>query len=99
MVYCHLMDCESVRLTHAHFKGVAEERSTTEVLFNRPVYVLRHREYRLCVVLNRHGVYPLGAASSGVAAHGVRFRFGPLFGDGPGEGVRDGFIRGLIFSL
>ena len=97
------MDRDGTRLTYAHFSSRATKRSTLDVLFNRAVRVQRNREYRIHVVLNRRGYYPLATASHRVITQGVHFRFGPP--DATAEmadtsaGVRDGFIRGVIFSL
>ena len=60
LLYCHLLDRDGTRLTYSHFSGRSPRRSTLDVFFNRPVYVQRNREYRICVVLNRQGSYPLG---------------------------------------
>jgi hypothetical protein len=103
LLYCHLLDRDGTRLTYAHFSSRASKRSTLDVLFNRAVYVQRNREYRICVVLNRGGYYPLGTASLGVISQGVHFRFGPSNATAEmvdtSAGIRDGFIRGVIFSL
>lgn len=101
LLYCHLLDRDGTRLTYSHFSGRSPRRSTLDVFFNRPVYVQRNREYRICVVLNRIGYYPLGTGSSWVMAQGVHFRFGSLSPEQfpLNEGIRDGFIRGVIFSF
>ena len=101
LLYCHLLDRDGTRLTYSHFSGRSPRRSTIDVFFNRPVYVQRNREYRICVVLNRNGYYPLGTGSSWVMTQGVHFRFGSSSTD-PfplNDGIRDGFIRGVIFSF
>ncbi|KAK4005709.1 BTB/POZ domain-containing protein 2-like [Daphnia magna] len=101
LLYCHLLDRDGTRLTYSHFSGRSPRRSSIDVFFNRPVYVQRNREYRICVVLNRCGYYPLGTGSSWVMTQGVHFRFGSSSTD-PfplNDGIRDGFIRGVIFSF
>ncbi len=101
LLYCHLLDRDGTRLTYSHFSGRSPRRSTIDVFFNRPVYVQRNREYRICVVLNRCGYYPLGTGSSWVMTQGVHFRFRSSSTD-PfplNDGIRDGFIRGVIFSF
>jgi len=60
LLYCHLLDRDGTRLTYCHFSGRSPRRSTLDLFFNRPVYIQRNREYRICVVLNRPGYYPLG---------------------------------------
>ena len=117
LLYCHLLDSDGTRLTYSHFSGRSPRRSTLDVFFNRPVYVQRNREYRICVVLNRCGYYPLAASETTVVSGGVQFRFGaspssgynhssqfmsdPFSMERPQscEGIRDGFIRGIIFSF
>lgn len=116
LLYCHLLDRDGTRLTYSHFSGRSPRRSTLDVFFNRPVYVQRNREYRICVVLNRCGYYPLCTSESSVITGGVQFRFGSSFSaiansshfpnepysmerHSSVEGIRDGFIRGVIFSF
>ena len=100
LLYCHLLDRDGTRLTYTHFPGRTPRKSTIDIFFNRPVYVQRNREYRICAVFNRGGYYPLGTGSSCVMARYVNFRFGPNLNHSfpLNEGIREGFIRGIIFS-
>ena len=95
------MDRDGTRLTYAHYNSRVSKSSLLEVLFNRAVYVERDREYRICVVLEKCGCYPLGTASMVAGAHGVHFRFGASNDSAELNrfSIRDGFIRGVVFSL
>ena len=101
LLYCHLLDKDGTRLTYAHFSGdVRYGQSTMVVEFNKPVYVQKGRQYRICLVYNRSGYYNQATASSLAISQGVQFQFGisvaePMFN----EGIRDGFVRGLEFSF
>jgi len=53
------------------------------------------RAYKIGLVLNKLGWYPMGVSTTHVQAEGVTFSFG--IGK-PGDNVKDGLIRKIVFS-
>ena len=90
LIYAFLQDSDSCRLTYTHFTARVQWESTMEVLFNRPVYISPNKSYKIVVVLNKVGRYPVFSALQEVVVDGTVFNFG----DNP----RVGLIKSLIFA-
>lgn len=69
--------------------------SLLEISFDRPVYIYRNDIYKVFVVFNKVGWYPMYNSVLDVVCNRVKFMFN--VGD-PSESVRDGLIRAIVFS-
>ncbi|XP_018574176.1 BTB/POZ domain-containing protein 3 isoform X3 [Anoplophora glabripennis] len=96
LLYAHLLDGDGSRLTYTHFTSRVNYRSLIEISFNRPIYIQRNKVYKVGVVLNKIGCYPIGTYPNQSTCNGVVF----TFSQGQcGDSVRDGLIRSIIFSI
>ena len=66
-----------------------------EISFNRSVLVNANKVYRIGMVLNKVGWYPMGVCTRRVNSEGAFFTF--CVGQ-PNDTHRDGLIRSIIFS-
>jgi hypothetical protein len=96
LLYAHLLDADGSRLTYTHFTSRVVFRSLIEISFNRPIYIQRNKVYKVGVVLNKIGRYPIGTYPSQSTCNGVVFTFSQ---GQSGDSVRDGLVRGIIFSI
>lgn len=93
LIYAFLQDSDNCRLTYTHYTGRVPWNGTMEVVFNRPVYILANKWYKIGVVLNKVGRYPLYATSPSVTVdHNTTFLFGQ-------DRQRDGLIKSIMFSF
>ena len=69
--------------------------SMIEISFNRSVRVSANKVYRIGMVLNKVGWYPMGVCTRRVNSEGAFFTF--CVGQ-PNDTHRDGLIRSIIFS-
>ncbi|XP_015430378.1 PREDICTED: BTB/POZ domain-containing protein 2-like [Dufourea novaeangliae] len=95
LLYAHLLDSDGTRLTFTHFTTKVNINTLVEITFNRPIYVLKHKVYRVGVVFNSVGCYPMGLCSESAECNSVVFSFG--IGNSK-ESVRDGLIRSIVFT-
>ena len=111
LLYAHLLDGEGQRLTYTHFTAKVELNITKtlvltispqvnwnsmiEISFNRSVRVSANKLYRIGMVLNKVGWYPMGVCTRRVNSEGAFFTF--CVGQ-PNDTHRDGLIRSIIFS-
>ena len=95
LLYAHLLDAEGNRLTYTHFTAKVERDSMIEIAFNRSVYIKANKVYRVGMVLNKVGWYPMGVCTRRVNCEGCFFTF--CVGQ-PTDTLRDGLIRSIIFS-
>ncbi|XP_012266669.2 uncharacterized protein LOC105692200 [Athalia rosae] len=95
LLYAHLLDSDGSRLTYTHFTSRVNLGSLVEITFNRPVYIQRNKVYRVGVVFNKVGWYPMGACTQRMACDSVFFSFGV---GNSADSVRDGLIRSIIFT-
>lgn len=91
LIYSFLQDSDCCRLTYTHFTARVQCNDSVEVLFNRPVIITPHKTYKIVVVLNKVGRYPLFYISPQVDSNHITFTFGR-------EGGRLGLIRTIIFD-
>lgn len=97
LLYAHLVDCDGCRLTYTHFTSRVSYRSLMEISFNRPVYIQKNKQYKVGVVMNKMGHYPIASYTTYSVSNGVVFTF-----PGQSQGVetaRDGLIRSIIYSM
>jgi hypothetical protein len=95
LLYAHLLDSDGSRLTYTHYTTRVSYGSLVEIIFNRSVEIQRNKVYRVGVVLNKMGWYPMGCSSQRMVCDTVFFTF--CVGE-PSESVRDGLIRAIVFT-
>ena len=90
LIYAFLQDSTSSRLTYTHFTARVSWDSTMEILFNSPVHIMPNKYYKIVIVLNKVGKYPMYENLWHNDVEGTLFRFD----DNP----RNGLIKSLIFA-
>ncbi|XP_076178547.1 BTB/POZ domain-containing protein 1 isoform X2 [Ptiloglossa arizonensis] len=95
ILYAHLLDSDGTRLTYTHFTTKVNVNTLVEITFNRPVSIQRNKVYRVGVVFNKVGWYPVGVCTQNMACDSVFFSFG--IGNSA-DSVRDGLIRSIVFK-
>ncbi|XP_054730136.1 uncharacterized protein LOC129238925 [Anastrepha obliqua] len=95
ILYAHIQDIQGSRLTYTHCTSRVRYDSLLEITFDRPVYVYRNLIYKVYVVFNKVGWYPMYTCVPDVVCNRVKFMFNV---GNPGESVRDGLIRAIVFS-
>ncbi|XP_039764338.1 uncharacterized protein LOC120636832 isoform X2 [Pararge aegeria] len=95
LLYAHLLDADGARLTYTHYTNRVPYRHLLDIMFNRPVYIQRNKVYKVGIVFNKVGWYPMGSCAQQVAAESVFFNFGIGHSS---DSVRDGLIRSIIFT-
>ncbi|XP_053603822.1 uncharacterized protein LOC128671398 [Plodia interpunctella] len=95
LLYAHLLDADGARLTYTHYTSRVPYRHLLDIMFNRPVYIQRNKVYKVGIVFNKVGWYPMGTCANQVEAESVFFNFG--IGQSS-DSVRDGLIRSIIFT-
>ncbi|XP_034951671.1 uncharacterized protein [Chelonus insularis] len=95
ILYAHLLDSEGSRLTYTHFTTKATAGTLVEIGFNRPVYIQKNKVYRVGVVFNKAGWYPIGDCVQRMTCDTVFFSFG--VGNAT-DSIRDGLIRSIVFT-
>lgn len=94
ILYAHLLDSHGSRLTYTHSNQRVIYDSIIEVMFNRPVYIQKHKIYKVGVVFNKAGWYQQYTCVPSVTCDNVTFTFGM----GGVDTFRDGLIRGIIYT-
>ncbi|CAG9567556.1 unnamed protein product [Danaus chrysippus] len=95
LLYAHLLDADGARLTYTHYTHRVPYRHLQDIMFNRPVYIQKNKVYKVAIVFNKVGWYPIGLCAQQVTAEGVSFNFG--IGHNC-DTIRDGLIRSIIFT-
>ncbi|XP_011153908.1 uncharacterized protein LOC105191868 [Harpegnathos saltator] len=95
ILYAHLLDCDGTRLTYTHFTTKANFGTLVEITFNRPVYIQKHKVYRVGVVFNKVGWYPVAICTQNMACDSVFFSFGV---GNSAHTIREGLIRSIVFT-
>ena len=95
ILYAHLLDSDDTRLTYTHFTTKVNINTLVEITFNRPVYIQKNKVYRVGVVFNKVGWYPMGVCTQSMACDSVFFSFGV---GNSADSVRDGLIRSIVFT-
>ena len=92
---CLISDADGQRMTYTHFTAKVERNTMIRIEFNRSVIVDANKVYRIGMVLNKVGWYPMGVCTRRVNVEGCFFTF--CVGQ-PTDSLRDGLIRSIIFS-
>ncbi|CAH0726337.1 unnamed protein product, partial [Brenthis ino] len=95
LLYAHLLDADGARLSYTHYTNRVPYRHLLDIMFNRRVYIQRNKVYKVGIVFNKVGWYPMGTCAQQVAAESVFFNFGIGHSS---DSVRDGLIRSIIFT-
>ncbi|XP_015109573.1 uncharacterized protein LOC107036271 [Diachasma alloeum] len=95
ILYAHLLDSEGSRLTYTHFTTKVKTGTLVEISFNRPVFIQKNKVYRVGVVFNKAGWYPMGDCVQRMTCDTVFFSFGV---GNNADSVRDGLIRSIVFT-
>lgn len=95
LLYAHLLDSDGSRLTYTHYTSRVWYGQLVEINFNRPVYIQRNKVYKIVVVLNKQGWYPLGAATQRMGCDAVHFTFGV---GNNSESARESVVRSVVFT-
>lgn len=95
VLYAHLLDNCGARLTYTHSTPSVRFDSLMEISFDRPVFIQARRMYKIGVVFNKVGWYPMCTCAPSVTCDNVTFSFG--IGD-QNESIRDGLIRSIVFT-
>ncbi|XP_040581914.1 BTB/POZ domain-containing protein 2 [Lepeophtheirus salmonis] len=95
LLYAHILDSEGSRLSYTHYTAKVSYHSMTRINFNKPVVIKANRTYRIGIVLNKVGWYPMGVCTRRVLSEGCFFTFGV---GSSNDNLRDGLIRSIYFS-
>ncbi|KAH8270731.1 hypothetical protein KR044_012686 [Drosophila immigrans] len=95
VLYAHIQDMHGSRIAYTHCTARVRYDSHLDITFDRPVYIYRNQIYKIYVVFNKMGWYPMYACSPDAIKQLVKFRFNVGH---PSENVRDGLIYAIIFS-
>lgn len=96
LLYAHLLDSLGSRLTYTHCTSRVHYDASLEITFDRPVYVQKDKIYKIGVVFNKLGWYPMALCTPTVTCNNVCFSFGE---GSHNESVRDGLIRAIVFKF
>ncbi|XP_017042160.1 uncharacterized protein LOC108088724 [Drosophila ficusphila] len=95
VLYAHIQDMHGSRITYTHCTARVRYDSLLDITFDRPVYIYRSQIYKIYVVFNKTGWYPMYSCVPDANCHRVKFMFNV---GNPTESVRDGLIYAIIFS-
>lgn len=96
ILYAHIMDSHSSRLTHTHSNQRVPYEADSEILFDRPVFIQSNKVYKVGVVFNKVGFYQEHAVHSSFRTANITFTFNT---GNPADTTREGLIRGIIYNL
>ncbi|SPP78492.1 uncharacterized protein LOC117581603 isoform X1 [Drosophila guanche] len=94
VLYAHIQDMHGSRITYTHCTARVRYDSLLDITFDRPVYIYRNQIYKIYVVFNKAGWYPMYSCVPDANSHRVKFMFNV---GNPTESVRDGLIYAIIF--
>lgn len=95
VLYAHIQDMHGSRITYTHCTARVSYDSHLDITFDRPVYIYRNQIYKIYVVFNLMGWYPMYSCVPDTIKKRVKFMFNV---GNPTESVRDGLIYAIIFS-
>ncbi|XP_060662723.1 uncharacterized protein LOC132795832 [Drosophila nasuta] len=95
VLYAHIQDMHGSRIAYTHCTARVRYDSHLDITFDRPVYIYRNQIYKIYVVFNKMGWYPMYACCPDTIKQRVKFKFNV---GNPSESVRDGLIYAIIFS-
>lgn len=96
IIYAHLLDSHGSRLTYTHSNQRVEFETVNEILFDRPVFIQCNKVYKIGVVFNKLGFYKEHEVLSSVRGSNITFTFNT---GNPNDTIREGLVRGIIYSL
>lgn len=96
IIYAHLLDSHGSRLTYTHSNQRVEFDTVNEILFDRPVFIQSNKIYKIGVVFNKLGFYKEHEVQGVVRGSNITFTFNT---GNPNDTIREGLIRGIIYSL
>lgn len=96
LLYAHLLDSLGSRLTYTHCTSRVHFDASLEITFDRPVYVQKDKSYKIGVVFNKVGWYPMALCLPSICCNNVNFTFSV---GSSNESVRDGLIRAIVFKF
>lgn len=96
LLYAHLLDSLGSRLTYTHCTSRVRFDSMLEISFDRPVYIQKNKIYKIGVVFNKVGWYPMAQCVPHINVSNVGFTF--CIGSN-NDSVRDGLIRAIVFTF
>ncbi|ALC49380.1 CG17068 [Drosophila busckii] len=95
VLYAHIQDMHGSRIAYTHCTARVRYDSHLDITFDRPVYIYRNQIYKVFVVFNKTGWYPMYSCVPDSIRQRVKFMFNV---GNPMESVRDGLIYAIIFS-
>lgn len=95
VLYAHIQDMHGSRITYTHCTARVSYDSHLDITFDRPVYIYRNQIYKIYVVFNLMGWYPMYSCVPDTIKQRVKFMFNV---GNPTESVRDGLIYSIIFA-
>lgn len=96
IIYAHLLDSHGSRLTYTHSNQRVPYDTVNEILFDRPVFIQSNKVYKIGVVFNKIGFYQEHEVQGIVRGSNITFTFNT---GNPNDTIREGLIRGIIYSL
>ncbi|KAL5277065.1 hypothetical protein ACFFRR_002347 [Megaselia abdita] len=99
ILYAHILDAQGSRLTYTHCTSKVRFDSLLEISFDRPVFIHAHKVYKVGVVFNKPGIYPMYQCYQDVMCDGVYFQFAVHSNNctNGSAALRDGLIRSIVF--
>lgn len=73
ILYAHIQDMQGSRLSYTHCTSRVRYDSLLDISFDRPVYIYRNQIYKVFVVFNKIGWYPMYNSVLDVECNRVKF--------------------------
>jgi hypothetical protein len=96
IIYAEMGDSLGIRLTEIHLNQRVPYDSDHEIFFDRPVFIQSNKMYKMNINFNKPGCYREFSVQSTFRSGPVTFTFNT---GNPSDTIREGLIRGIIFSM
>lgn len=96
ILYACLLNSHGSRLTYTHSNQRVNYDSVSEILFDRPILIQGNKIYKIGAAFNKVGFYQEYAVHGTVRMPGIMFTFNT---GSPQDTIRDGLVRGIIYSI
>ncbi|CRL06976.1 CLUMA_CG020014, isoform A [Clunio marinus] len=96
IIYAHLLDSHSSRLTYTHSNQRVPYDSDSEIFFDRPMFIQSNKVYKIGVAFNKIGFYQEHSVHPTFRASNITFTFNT---GNSIDTTREGLIRGIIYSM